>query len=265
MLLLKVINSLCESCDRNNPTIVLLIDLSAAFDTVDHPKLLEILHRDIGVTDVALDWFKSFLKNRTQKVKVGDSFSEIAELLFGVAQGSTLGPPLFNIYIRSMYKYVEPSKFQVEGFADDHQLLKQFLLALQVKALGDDIVKCLKRISQWMNEHFLCLNQGKTKILVVAPPSVKKQILIGGVILDDNSCIRFVESAKNLGVILDSVLSFEPQINKVVKSCFMIIRQLYQVKFYLSQDQLQVLVSSLVFSRLDYCNSLYFRLPVQYI
>ena len=75
-----------------------------------------------------------------------------------------------------------------------------------------------------MNEHFLCLNQSKTKILVVTPPAVKKKILVCGVIIDDDSCIRFVESAKNSGVILDSVLSFENQINNVVKSCFNIIR-----------------------------------------
>ena len=258
MLLLKVLNNLFESCDKNIPSIVLLLDLSAAFDTIDHKKLLEILYRDIGITGVVLNWFESFLINRTQRVKIGETYSDTADLPFGVAQGSILGPTLFNIYIRSLYKYVEQTKFEIEGFADDHQLVKQFLLPLELKALGDDIVNCLKCISKWMNDHFLCLNQSKTNILIVAPPAVKKKIVIGGVILDDYSCIRFVESAKNLGVILDSVLSFETQINKVVKSCFNIIRNLSKIKVFLSQDQLQMLVSSLIFSRLDYCNSLYY-------
>ena len=264
MLLLKVMNNLFESCDKNIPSVVLLLDLSAAFDTVDHTKLLQILYEDIGITGTALNWFKSFLTKRTHKVKVGDTYSLIAELLYGVAQGSILGPRLFNIYIRSLYKHIDSSKFQIEGFADDHQLVKQFVLALETKALGDDITNCLKSISQWMNEHFLCINQSKTKILVVAPPSVKEKICIGGVMVED-SCIRFVESAKNLGFILDSVLSFEKQINKVVKSCFNTIRKLSKVKIYLTQQQLQTLVSSLIFSRLDYCNSLYYGLPANLI
>ena len=260
MLLLKVVNNLLESCDKNAPSVVLLLDLSAAFDTVDHSKLLEILCRDIGVTGVALQWFKSFLTTRTQKVKIGDVFSEIVDLLFGVAQGSILGPRLFNIYIRSVYKRVEPTRFEIEGFADDHQLVKHFVLKLQCLALGEDIKDCLSTISTWMNEHFLCLNQSKMKILVVAPPAVKKKIIISGVILE-NSCIRFVESAKNLGVMIDSFLSFDVQIDKVVKSCFNTIRKLSKIKVYLSQEHMKILVSSLIFSSLDYCNSLYYGLP----
>ena len=112
-----------------------------------------------------------------------------------------------------------------------------------------------------MTEFFLCLNQSKTKILVVAPPAVKAEIIISGVILE-NSCIRFVESAKNLGFVIDSVLNFEEQVDKVVKACFLIIRQLSKVKVYLTQQHLQVLVSSKIFSQLDYCNALYYGLPV---
>ena len=254
-----MINDLIESCDKNVPSIVLLLYLSAAFDTVDHSKLLEILCHEIGVVGIALRWFKSFLTNRTQKVESGNTYSDESELPYGVPQGSVLGPPLFTIYIRSLYKYVEPTKFEIEGFADDHQFLKQFLLSLLCKALGEDNVKCLQCIAKWMKEHLLCLNQSKTKILVVTPPAIKRKILIGGVLLD-TKCIRFVESAKNLGVVLYSVLSFEAQIYKVVKSCFSIIRKIYKIKVFLSQEHLQVLISSYVFSQLDYCNSLYYGL-----
>ena len=93
---------------------------------------------------------------------------------------------------------------------------------------------------------------------MIAPPSVQPEIVIHGVFLD-NVCIRFVDSAKNLGVILDSVLSFTDQINKVVKSSFAIIKKLSQIKGFLSEKQLQQLVSSYIFSGLlDYCNSLYY-------
>ena len=163
------------------------------------------------------------LINRSFKVKIGDSYSDEALLPYGVAQGSVLAPRFFNI---------EPTRFDIEGFADDHQLMKRFLPIMQCYALQDNIQYCLNSISQWMNGHFLRLNQDKTKILVIAPPLIKKEIKVEGVFLDAN-CIRFVESAKNLGVIIDSVLSFDNQINKVVKSCFIIIRMLYLIKHFL--------------------------------
>ena len=145
-LLLKVANDLYHAFDENRPSVVVLLDLSAAFDTVDHNKLLHILEHDIGIVGTSLKWFESFLKGRSQKVKIGEEYSEILELLYGVAQGSVLGPQLFKIYIRSLYKYVEATKFEIEGFADDHQLIKQFLISLQVKALGADIQNLLCHI-----------------------------------------------------------------------------------------------------------------------
>lgn len=75
-----------------------------------------------------------------------------------------------------------------------------------------------------------------------------------------NNCIRFVDSAKNLGIILDAKLTFEGQINKVVKSCFMALRKLSSIKLYLSEPDLKTLVCSLVFSQIDYCNCLYYKL-----
>ena len=87
-------------------SVVLLLDLSAAFDTVDHEKLLDILENEIGITDIALKWFREFLSDRTQTVQIGDSISDAQKLLFGVIQGSILGPRLFNIYIRSIGRHM---------------------------------------------------------------------------------------------------------------------------------------------------------------
>ena len=198
-VLLKIVNDLLLACDKLFPTIVMLLDLSAAFDTVDQVKLLSILQCEIGIDGVALKWFESFLRGRTQKVKINSSHSDESGLDYGVAQGSVLGPPLFNIYIRSLRKHVEPSRFNIFGFADDHQLLKTFLPFFQVEALDGDINKCLKLISEWMNSFFLRLNAGKTKILVIMPPSLRVTIKLQGTFIDNKQCIRFVHSAKNLG------------------------------------------------------------------
>ena len=264
-LLIKVFNELLSACDISVPSIVILLDLSAAFDTVDHNKLLEILRLEIGIDGIALQWFRSFLKGRKFRTKINQTYSTEVELMFGVPQGSVLGPILFTIYIRGLYKLTEIRRaYKIEGFADDNQLTTQFLVQLQVEALGKSIADCINQVSQWMNEHFLFLNESKTKILVVAPPAIQKCISIGGVILN-KSCIRFVNSAKNLGVQIDNCLSMEQQIQKVVKGCYLTIRKLSSIRCVLTQDQMKTMVCNKILSRLDYCNSLYHGLSIQLI
>ena len=91
LLLTKVSNDLLLACDRKTPTLVMFLDLSAAFDTVDQDRLLQILHDDIGIRGIALKWFGSYLRKRTQKVKIGDEYSDELVLDYGVTQGSILG------------------------------------------------------------------------------------------------------------------------------------------------------------------------------
>jgi hypothetical protein len=108
-----------------------------------------------------------------------------------------------------------------------------------------------------MNEYFSCLNASKTKILVIAPPSIQPEMIIRGVFIN-NVCIRFVESAKDLGVILDNVLSFKSQVHKVIKAFHCTIKDVSSIKGFLSESHLKQLVCSCIFSLLDYCNYLYF-------
>ena len=138
-ILLKITNDILIASDKKTATVLLLLDLSAAFDTVDINRLIEILYSEIGIRGTALNWFCSFLRNRKMRVKINDTYSEVFELQFGVPQGSVLGPLLFNIYIRSIYKYVELSGFNIKGFADDHQIYVSFCPEFQLLYLGDKI------------------------------------------------------------------------------------------------------------------------------
>ena len=259
LLLVKVVDGLLTAFDKKHATVLLLLDLSAAFDTVDQRKLLKILYHEIGMRGTVYKWFESFITGRTQRVKVNNDYSEEIELLFGLAQGSVLGPPLFNIYVRSLYPYIQALRYAIEGFADDHQLFKSFLPIFQTEVLGHGINKCLSAISTWMNEYFLKLNKTKTKILVLGPPSVLSSIVIQGAFVGDD-CIRFVSSAKNLGVWLDEHLDFATHIRKVVSGTFMVIRAISKIKSFLPYEHLSTVVCSLVLSRLDYCNALYYNL-----
>ena len=237
--------------------ILLLLDLSAAFDTIDQKQLLKILRNEIGIEGLALQWFESFLIGRTQKVKIANSYSSESELDYGAPQGSSLAPRLFNIYARSIKEHVSPSKYSIFGFADDHQLLKAFLPILQTTALGTDIENCFSLIAEWMEKHFLKLNASKTKIMIIAPPAVVDRIKIGGTFIN-SKCIRFVHSARNLGVLIDDELKFKDQITKVAQSCFFTLRELSKIEPFLTHEHLRTAISTYVFSKLDYCNSLYY-------
>ena len=140
ILLIKIVNDLLLSCDRKIPTLLMLLDLSAAFDTVDQDKMLFILKNRYGVRGVALKWFESFLKGRTQKVLVKDQYSDSESLDFGVAQGSILGPKLFNLYAQSFGSTLESKvNVVVEGYADDHQVQKKFSIIFQFSFLTEGI------------------------------------------------------------------------------------------------------------------------------
>ena len=256
-ILLKVTNDLLMACDSKSATVLMLLDLSAAFDTVDHQKLLKILYEEIKIRGVALKWFRSFLIGRSQRTRLGNVVSDSIILQFGVPQGSVLGPILFNIYIRSLYSTIEKCGFTVQGYADDHQVYKSFKPCDQVDILTIHIVNCFKTIEQWMLDYGLQLNTGKTQIVVVAPPSVLKLLDIGGVILSGNVCIRFLSSVKNLGVTLDGFLTFDTHISLLKRNCFYLIRNVVKKRFLFSTDQMKLIVNSIIACKLDYCNALY--------
>ena len=112
--------------DSSKCTIMLLLDLSAAFDTVDHSVLLDILWFELGFRGEVYRWFVAFLKDRRQAVGVDGKKSSFKANLYGVPQGSVLGPFLFNIYVRSLIKAMEQMGFTIHGYADDHQVLYSF-------------------------------------------------------------------------------------------------------------------------------------------
>ena len=257
-LLVRVVNDLLIASSESKATVVLLLDLSAAFDTVDHYKLLHILKHELGITGKAWDWFKSFLTGRCQQIKVGNEASYEIIIKFGVPQGSVLGPVLFNIYIRSLYNTAHDQNFLIHGYADDHQLYKSFEAKEEHVVLVNDVPKCFQEINQWMKAHYLQLNPGKTEILVFGTPSVLHELTIKGVFINSETCVRLSPVAKNLGFRLDSQLSFKEQIKQLKSSCYLKLRDLAKMKSFLTTKQMNTLVQAVIISCLDYCNSLYY-------
>ena len=125
--------------------------------------------------------------------------------------------------------------------------------------LGQNITDLLANVKLWMNIFFVKLNESKTNVIVFAPKRIEKEISINGLFID-NECIRFSNVVENLGVLLDSKLSFRQHITKCTQSCYMSIKKISSVKSFLDTNQRKVLVTALVLSQLDYCNGLLYNI-----
>ena len=255
-LLLKLFNDMLVGFEDNMISICMLLDESAAFDTVDISKLLSILDIEIGIRGTALAWFKSFLVGRTQRVKIENSLSDPLEVLFGVPQGTVLGPVLFNIYTKSLSFLIEKCGFGTSGYADDNNAFISFSLSFQYNVVTKCLPDLMSQIQEWMNSYFLKINPDKTEIMLLLPKSLKDSITINGCIFNDDNCIRFTNFAKLLGFILDKHLTCNIHVNSVVSMCYKLISDVGKIRHLLSAKETEMLVHSIIGSRLDYCNSL---------
>ena len=133
--LIHVQNNILRAMDQGKVGILLLLDMSAAFETVDHRTLLDRLHAEIGIVGTALDWFESYLVDRHQVVPIRDEHSDSCLLHYGVPQGSVLGPQLFTVYTSPLGRIIRAHGLDYHLFADDSQLYV-FVKPVQANGMG---------------------------------------------------------------------------------------------------------------------------------
>ncbi len=259
--LLCVTNDILLSLDRPQVVLLVLLDLSVAFDTVDHEMLLARLSSRIGLCETALNWARSYLKDRTQFVSVSDAQSTAAPLSKGVPQGSVLGPIFFTIYMLPPGDIVRRYGMSFHLYADDTQLYLSFDTK-DPDSKGNANLKlesCITEIRSWMLANRLKLNDDKTEYLQFLPHLKDKSpttpITIG------TESIDMSLSAKNLGILFGSNLSLLSHINTVTKAAYFQLNKISRVKRYLTPQALRIAVHALISSKVDYCNSLLFGLP----
>ena len=160
--LLKIVNDLLLALDDGSVSLLALLDLSAAFDTIDHSILLHRLHHDFGIQGMALNWFSSFRTNRTQSVSIQCYTSEPASICFGVPQGSVLGPVLFVLYTAPLSTVIEEHSILHHSYADDSQLQKS-APPHQIPHLFLSMRKCIDDIKSWMTLNKLQPNATRLK------------------------------------------------------------------------------------------------------
>ena len=259
--LLKIYNDLLCEADANKISILALLDLSAAFDTIDHSILIERLFKTFGLSGRVLDWFRSYLTGRTQAVAVQDSLSPTCNLCFGVPQGSVLGPILYTLYTQPLGVVIRKHNVNYHMYADDTQLYKSVKPSdVEIEMLSTSMGLCIDDVKSWMVDNKLQLNEEKTEIILCNPKKSHVPIHVDH-IATENEKLSFSDKAKNLGVYFDSKLSMESHVNYLSTILFCELRRIGQMSMFLNEYSLKTLVSSFVFSRIDYCNALLANLP----
>ena len=261
--LLKVMNDLLHSLDKGKISLVTMLDLSAAFDTIDHTILLQRLEHVFGIRGTALSWFASYLSDRTQTVSIENFTSADSPLPFGVPQGSVLGPVLFVLYTAPLSDIMKNHSVLYHAYADDSQLQKS---APQEDAneLVQSMQACIQDVKSWMTSNKLKLNDDKTEAMIVSSSRLISSAPLPDSLVAGDSSVQFAQSVKNLGVTLDMHLTMVPHIVNLIRSANLELRRISSIRHFLSTYATQTLVSAFVLSRLDYCNSLLFGCP-QYL
>ena len=164
--LLRVINDILSSMNKQHVLIHVSLDLSAAFNTVDHAILLRRLKTSFSIMEAALAWFSSYLFGRGQCRSVNGETSDCYPLPFGVPQGSCLRPLLFSAYARELFKLCLPN---AHAFADDTQLYLSFNPdnSLNEEEALHSMEQCIRAIRAWMQVGKLKLNENKTEVMFI--------------------------------------------------------------------------------------------------
>ena len=205
LALLEATDSWAFNTDRGNVNAVVFLDLKKAFDTVDHEILLTKMNH-YGVQGVALDWFNSYLTNRTQRRLVNDSLSKTCSLKCGVPQGTILGPLLFLIYINDLPNCL--SSCQPRMYADDTHIT---YAGADLNSIQSNLNRDLSNLNQWLSSNKITLNATKTEFMLIGSRQRLSTLPDTLELSINNESINRVSSVKSLGVFIDENLTWQTQ------------------------------------------------------
>ena len=249
--LLRVHNDIPRAVDNKNEVILVLLDLSAAFDTIDHDILINRLRTQFGFSATALQWLESYIRDRSQKVVIGCTESRSQPPLSGVPQDSVLGPLLFILYFAPLENVVKSHGLYCMMYADDSQLYIIVIPDSRHSAL-DKLDQCISDIQSFFLAKKFRRNPTKTEIVHFHSRFTSHVVSVS-------------KEARNLGVVFDNHLTMSNHINSICRSSSQALRNIGRVRKYLDQANTERLVHAFITSRLDYCNSLLYGLPTKEI
>lgn len=255
---IKIHNDVLIAMDKQSHVCLMLIDLSAAFDTVNHEYLLKRLQNVYQLKGIIIEWIRSYLSGRSFKVSVNGSYSDEATLEIGVPQGSILGPLLFILYTKGLQSLAQRYNFSIHLYADDTQIYFELNPITGCTRNFHDLEKCFKDIKEWMTVNYLKMNDDKTNMMEFHSPYTPFPP-------QQNFCLNSflitpVSETKNLGYWFDEHLALNTQIKKISQTCYENLRKLGRIGSKLSKELKIQLVHSCIHSFIDNYNSTFFSL-----
>ena len=187
---------------------LVLLDLSAAFDTLDHSRLKARLERKFGVSDSALRWLESYISERQQAVTIKGIGSEKRTLAYGVPQGSVLGPELFMDYVAPLSSLIQSFGVNFHGYTDDTQIYVPFVPGQKEDSARDKIQECIAAVKSWMAQNWFKLNDDKTEFIIIESPRNLKKVVTEYIVVGDHKS----KQVRNIGAIFDTSATMEAQV-----------------------------------------------------
>ncbi|KAF2348705.1 Reverse transcriptase domain, partial [Trinorchestia longiramus] len=242
----NITEKIYSDIDTKNVTLLLLLDLSKAFDTFEHKRLLQ----KISNLGVATQWFQSYLANRSHAVQLENTISSPIQNDFGVPQGSILDPLLFSIFINDFPSM--PSNTRISMYADDIQIAMTSA-PTKLSQIKSNAEILLKHVKSWYDQNGLKLNASKTQCIIFGSRNTIKKLPNLTLTLG-NDIIEPVGRVKNLGVWFDQNMSFTSHVEKTCSKINGTLMFLHRVKNMLDEKTRLLAIQSLVLSRFDYCD-----------
>ena len=220
-----------------------MLDLSAACDAIDHKLLFQRLQHRYDICGTALNWFRSYLSNRTQSVRIQDTDSSAKTLLYGVPQGSVLGPLLFLLFFAPLEDVIRAHGLDAMMYADNTQLYITISSFDQRPIALSKMDLWINDIMIWCTINGLTCNLDKTEIVHFTSRFSNSEVIPD---ININGCTIPPEpDAQNLGVIMDSHLLLTKHLNNICKSIWQAIRNIGKIRRHLDQESCARLVHGL--------------------
>ena len=210
-----------EELNDHKEVILVWLDLSSAFDMIDHEILITRLADIFGIRGTALRWIKSYLYNRTQSIVIGDVQSVISPINCGVPQGSVLGPMLFSLYISPTEGIIQSHGLQPMLYADDTQMYITFEKSDRSIAM-DKLSYCAQDVMSWMVNNKLVCNASKTEVVHFSSRFLLRdpisEITLNGDVIESSP------AARDLGISLDHYLKMSTRVKDLCRTATLALK-----------------------------------------